>query len=122
MAFSQYGLSRLGFTREALLVNRFARALAEDHGDPADVAPLRPRYRHDGDTRITEEPLDHLEGYAGSGPVRIGNAAAGQLQLDIYGELIDSIYLYEQLPPARHGRLMLYVHLQKVARHLDLLC
>jgi GH15 family glucan-1,4-alpha-glucosidase len=122
MAFSQYGLSRLGFTREALLVNRFTRGLAEVHGAPGDVAPLRPLYRVDGDTQMTEETLDHLEGYAGSGPVRIGNAAGGQLQLDIYGEIIDSLYIYEQLALAGHGQLMPYDDWQRLARHLDWLC
>jgi GH15 family glucan-1,4-alpha-glucosidase len=52
-------------------------------------------YGIDGRSELTEEELD-LEGYRGSAPVRIGNAAAGQLQLDIYGELIDSVYLYNK--------------------------
>ena len=53
-------------------------------------------YGIDGRAELPEEVLDHLEGYRGSGPVRIGNGAADQLQLDIYGELIDSVYLYNK--------------------------
>jgi GH15 family glucan-1,4-alpha-glucosidase len=53
-------------------------------------------YTIDGGGQLTEELLDHLEGYRGSAPVRIGNNAATQLQLDIYGELVDSIYLYNK--------------------------
>jgi GH15 family glucan-1,4-alpha-glucosidase len=53
-------------------------------------------YAIDGEAVPPEESLDHLEGYMGSRPVRIGNGAAGQLQLDIYGELMDSIYLYNK--------------------------
>ncbi|MDQ1034216.1 GH15 family glucan-1,4-alpha-glucosidase [Streptomyces sp. V3I8] len=50
--------------------------------------PLQIMYRVDGDPELTEEPLDHLEGYRGSAPVYAGNGAAGQLQLDIYGEAV----------------------------------
>ena len=53
-------------------------------------------YGIDGRAELDEEVLDHLEGYRGSAPVRIGNGAADQLQLDIYGELIDSVYLYNK--------------------------
>jgi GH15 family glucan-1,4-alpha-glucosidase len=53
-------------------------------------------YRIDGSTDLGEEILDHLEGYRGSRPVRIGNAARDQVQLDIFGELLDSIYLYDK--------------------------
>jgi GH15 family glucan-1,4-alpha-glucosidase len=53
-------------------------------------------YGIDGRTELTEETLDHLEGYRGSAPVRRGNGAYDQLQLDIYGELIDSIYIYDK--------------------------
>jgi GH15 family glucan-1,4-alpha-glucosidase len=57
---------------------------------------LQIMYGIDGRHTLTEEILDHLEGYKGSGPVRIGNAAYNQLQLDIYGELMDSVYLYNK--------------------------
>jgi GH15 family glucan-1,4-alpha-glucosidase len=53
-------------------------------------------YGIDGRHDLTEETLDHLEGYRGSRPVRIGNGAYGQLQLDIYGELMDAVYLYNK--------------------------
>ena len=54
-----------------------------------------------GRTRLEERELDHLEGYAGSRPVRIGNGASGQLQLDVYGEVVDASYRYV----CRGGRL-----------------
>jgi GH15 family glucan-1,4-alpha-glucosidase len=53
-------------------------------------------YGIDGRRDLTEERLEHLAGYRGSAPVRIGNGAYDQLQLDIYGELIDSMYLYNR--------------------------
>ena len=58
--------------------------------------PLQIMYGIDGRADLHEEVLGHLEGYAGSAPVRVGNGAATQLQLDIYGELIDSVYLYNK--------------------------
>src|SRR4051812_14441577 len=53
-------------------------------------------YRVDGSPDLEEFNLDRWEGYRGSAPVRIGNAASDQLQLDIYGEAIDSLYRGEQ--------------------------
>jgi GH15 family glucan-1,4-alpha-glucosidase len=121
-AFSQYGLSRLGFTQEARLVNRLARTLAAEQAPQDDSLPLHLLYRVDGTTSLTEETLDHLDGYRGSRPVRIGNGAATQLQLDIYGELLDSIYIYEQLARDGRGQLLPYDEWQEIARHLDWLC
>ncbi|HEX6708895.1 MAG TPA: glycoside hydrolase family 15 protein, partial [Rubrobacter sp.] len=94
-AFSLYGLLRLGFTEEAgafmgWLTERFRE------GRFSETGPLQLMYGIDGRSDLTEETLDHLEGYRGSAPVRVGNAAADQLQLDIYGELIDSVYLYNK--------------------------
>ena len=94
-AFTVYALIRLGFTDEAEAFNRWtAQRIAE--GDGGDRGPLQTMYRIDGDPDLAEHELDHLAGHAGSAPVRIGNGAAQQLQLDIYGELIDSIYLYDK--------------------------
>jgi GH15 family glucan-1,4-alpha-glucosidase len=95
-AFSLYGLLRLGFTEEAesfmaWLTDRFR----ESNGERAS-GPLQIMYRVDGGTDLDEQILDHLEGYRGSRPVRIGNRAATQRQLDIYGELIDSVYLFNK--------------------------
>jgi GH15 family glucan-1,4-alpha-glucosidase len=57
---------------------------------------LKILYRIDGRIPYPEETLAHLEGYRCTSPVRIGNNALGQLQLDIYGELMDSVYLYNK--------------------------
>ena len=94
-AFSLYALLRLGFTEEAeafmdWLTERFCASKSSAKG------PLQVMYGIDGRSELPEEILGHLEGYRGCGPVRVGNAAAEQLQLDIYGELLDSVYLYNK--------------------------
>ncbi|SDS67929.1 glycoside hydrolase family 15 protein [Actinopolymorpha singaporensis] len=90
-SFSVYALLGLGFTSEAQAFMKWlgdrVRNATEDSG------ALQIMYRIDGSPHLEEEVLDHLEGYKGSSPVRIGNAAADQLQLDIYGEALDSLYL-----------------------------
>jgi GH15 family glucan-1,4-alpha-glucosidase len=93
-AFTVYSLMRLGYTEEAGAFARFMQARARE-AEPND-GPLNVLYGIDGRHDMTEEALDHLDGYRGSRPVRIGNAAAGHLQLDIYGELMDSLYLYDK--------------------------
>ena len=71
------------------------------HGTRLTWPELQILYDVFGGSRLPERVLDHLEGYAGSAPVRVGNAAAGQLQLDIYGEVINSAWAFVE----RGGRL-----------------
>jgi GH15 family glucan-1,4-alpha-glucosidase len=92
-AFTVYSLMRIGFTDEAARFIAFLDARCHEM-DPD--GSLQTVYGIDGRHVLTEEILDHWEGYRGSGPVRIGNDAYQQLQLDIYGELMDSLYLYNK--------------------------
>ena len=92
-SFTLYALIRLGLTSET---KAFIDWLIQRVADTPDRARLQTIYGIDGRTELTEEELDHLEGYKGSRPVRIGNAAYKQLQLDIYGELLDALYLYDK--------------------------
>jgi GH15 family glucan-1,4-alpha-glucosidase len=92
-AFTLYGLLRIGFTEEAA---RFMDWLEARCRELEPDGSLQIMYGIDGRHELGEETLDHLEGYRGSGPVRIGNAAYRQLQLDIYGEIMDSAYLYNK--------------------------
>jgi GH15 family glucan-1,4-alpha-glucosidase len=93
-AFTVYAFMRLGFTEEA---ERFMHFLANICTENiSNASPLQIMYGIDGRKDLTEESLDHLDGYMGSKPVRIGNAAYSQLQLDIYGEFLDAAYLFNK--------------------------
>ncbi|MCI0556003.1 MAG: glycoside hydrolase family 15 protein, partial [Anaerolineae bacterium] len=78
---------------------------------------LQIMYGIDGRHELNEEILTHLEGYRGSAPVRIGNAARNQLQLDIYGELMDSVYLHN-----KYGNPISYDLWRSLSRLVDWVC
>ncbi|CAL9613866.1 Trehalase [Streptomyces sp. enrichment culture] len=86
-SLSVKALVDLGLDEEADAFRRWLGARVQS-GRTVTGEPLQIMYRVDGDPRLDEEVLDHLEGYRGSAPVRIGNGAAEQLQLDIYGEAV----------------------------------
>ncbi|HEV3204409.1 MAG TPA: glycoside hydrolase family 15 protein [Gemmataceae bacterium] len=115
-AFTLYGLLRIGFTEEAV---RFMDWLKDRWQEPdgQGTGPLQLMYGIDGRKDLAEETLDHLEGYRGSRPVRIGNGAHQQLQLDIYGELMDAVYLYN-----KYVAPISYDGWARLRRLLDWLC
>ncbi|MGH7804253.1 MAG: glycoside hydrolase family 15 protein, partial [Candidatus Binatia bacterium] len=94
-SFTLYALMRLGYTDEAWHFMRWLEARCQELDFEAE-SPLQLMYGIHGQHELPETTLDHLSGHRGSRPVRIGNAAHGQLQLDIYGELLDAIYLYNK--------------------------
>lgn len=116
-AFTIYAFLRIGFTEEAsnFMAWTLERSLEDDSGK------LQIMYGIDGRHELPETTLDHLEGYMGSSPVRIGNGAWNQLQLDIYGELIDSIYLYDKhvRPVSFFGWNHIYKHIQWISKNWD---
>ena len=86
--FMLWGLYTLGFDREANDFFYFITDLAEQDAD------LQIMYGIGGERELTEEVLDHLSGYEGARPVRIGNGAWDQRQHDVWGVLLDSVYLH----------------------------
>ncbi len=95
-AFTLYAFIELGFTAEADAFTEWLGRRLETCRDDAENGPLSPLYDLDGNTALTEIELDHWSGYRDSAPVRIGNAASDQLQLDTYGELLDAMYLADK--------------------------
>ncbi len=95
-AFTLYAFLELGFVDEAeaftgWLLERVSNCKSDDEN-----GLLSPLYDLDGNGDLPETELEHWSGYRGVGPVRIGNGASGQLQLDLYGELLDSMYLADR--------------------------
>lgn len=113
-AFSIYGLLRLGFTVEA---SRFMDWLNARCCELNPDGSIQLMYGIDGRRDLTEEELPHLDGHRSSRPVRIGNGAATQLQLDMYGALMDAVYLYN-----KHGASISYDLWVNLCRLLDFVC
>ena len=118
-AFTLYALLRLGFTDEAGAFMNFLQG--RFRYTDRESGALQIMYRIDGREDLAEEELGHLEGYMGSAPVRIGNGAARQLQLDIYGELMDSVYLCNKfgLPIYYDGWMDLTRNVEWLIEHWD---
>ena len=102
-SFSIYALLGLGYVDEAAAFGAWLRDRAAEY--TGQGRPLKIMYRVDGSSDLVEETLEHFEGWRGSRPVRIGNGAADQLQLDIYGEAMDAISLADArgVQPAYQG-------------------
>jgi len=88
--FSLWALHTLGFDHEARDFMRFIVEVCRDRPD------LQIMYGIGHERELTEKTLDHLEGYGGAKPVRIGNGAYDQRQNDVWGSLLDSIYIHEK--------------------------
>ena len=113
-AFTLYGLLRIGFTEEAEAFTRWLEMRCEEANPDGSLQLM---YGIDGRKDLAEETLDHLVGYRGSQPVRIGNGAYDQLQLDIYGELMDAVYLYN-----KYGTPISYDLWTKLHKLIDWVC
>ena len=92
-SFTLYSLLTLGFTKEADAFMGWLDARCHELGKDGTLQPM---YGIKGEHCLEEFTLDHLEGYRQSRPVHVGNGAYTQKQLDVYGELMDAIYIYNR--------------------------
>jgi GH15 family glucan-1,4-alpha-glucosidase len=113
-SFTLYALIRLGYTRETAEFMNWIKARCDELEPDGSLQVM---YGLDGRHNLPEEILSNFEGYKKSAPVRIGNGAAKQLQLDIYGELMDSVYLFD-----KYGDPISYDFWKNLVRLLDWVC
>jgi GH15 family glucan-1,4-alpha-glucosidase len=120
-SLTMHALSNLGYLEEAGRFGAWIRDRVIEGASANGSSPLKIMYRVDGSSDLTEEILDHFEGWRKSKPVRIGNGAADQLQLDIYGEAGDAILAGDNagLPIAYEGWLALTKIVDWVADNWD---
>jgi GH15 family glucan-1,4-alpha-glucosidase len=120
-SLSMHALTGLGYLDEAAKFGRWLKDRVTQASAGNGASPLKIMYRVDGSSDLTEETLDHFEGWRGSRPVRIGNGAAGQLQLDIYGEAMGAIMTGDEygIQPAIAGWTALTTIIDWVADNWD---
>ena len=111
-AFTLYALISIGFEEEAGNFMSWLEERCRQSGHN-----LMPLYGIDGRTDVLETELSHLSGYRGSHPVRLGNEAHTQLQLDTFGAVLDAAYLYN-----KHGAPLDYDVWENLHHVLDWLC
>jgi GH15 family glucan-1,4-alpha-glucosidase len=114
-AFTVYGFVRIGFDTEATGFLRWMHDYASELLLPE--GPLPALYTVQGKLTPRERVLSHLEGYRRSAPVRIGNGAASQIQMDVYGELLDALYLIN-----KHVGPISYDLWKRIRERLDWIC
>jgi pentatricopeptide repeat protein len=120
-SLSMHALAGLGYVDEAAKFGGWLRDRVTELSVENGSSPMKIMYRVDGASDLSEETLDHFEGWRGSRPVRVGNGAADQLQLDIYGEAMDAILTGDDygLPIAHSGWLALTRIIDWVADNWD---
>jgi GH15 family glucan-1,4-alpha-glucosidase len=114
-SFTVYAFMRLGFVDEANAYMRWLRGRVSDcRGQPMKLNIL---YGIDGRQELPEIELTHLSGHGGATPVRIGNLAYAQVQLDIFGELMDAVYLVN-----KYGEAISHEGWKHVVQVVDQVC
>ena len=98
-AFVLFGLDRLGFASEVDAFLDFVKRVCRH----ADQPHLQIMYGVDGRRDLPERVLDHLDGYRGARPVRVGNGAVEQFQLDVYGEVLETVAIWCRRHPVTEG-------------------
>lgn len=113
-AFTMYSFLQLGYDNEA---RQFISWIQKRCREIKSADELKLMYRVDGSTDLEEREITHLKGYKNSAPVRSGNGAADQFQLDIYGELIDTIYIYN-----KNAEPISFEFWQDMVKFIDFVC
>jgi GH15 family glucan-1,4-alpha-glucosidase len=107
-AFAMHAFLQLGFKNEAKRFLEWVKELSAKEN-------LQLMFSIDGNRHLDEKCLDYLDGYKSSKPVRIGNEAHKQTQMDIYGELLETIYIF-----VKHGGDITYEYWKVIRQYIDL--